>query len=139
MVEYTPQFTDVEGNAWYYGEVTVAASKRLVKGVNTAETLYIPEASVTRAEFAAMISRALMLPAANESTEAKTTVTADLKTKFTDSAVIENKYAKYVEPAVSLNLMQRMSATAFEAKSTVTRAQAAAVLIRMCKSFDWIE
>ncbi|MCL2776188.1 MAG: S-layer homology domain-containing protein, partial [Oscillospiraceae bacterium] len=63
----------------------------------------------------------------------------DLKTRFTDSATIDSKYASYVTTTIKLGLMQGMSATTFEGHGTVTRAQAATVLVNMCKTFGFID
>jgi hypothetical protein len=76
-VEYKPSFTDVLKNAWYYENVTTAASKLLVKGMNTEGTVYNPENQVTRAEFTTMIVRALSLPAAKSGTANYSDVKAD--------------------------------------------------------------
>lgn len=189
---YKPSFTDTTIGAWYYQDVMIAASKKLVQGIGN--NLYAPENQLTRAHFVTMIVRVLRLPAAKDGTEAYSDVNKDdwfyadvmsaksanlltllggaefkpnqamtreemayvlaraaeycgvkptkkvvLKDKFTDSDSINNSYAKYVETAVSLELMQGMNATTFEGEGTITRAQAATVLVRMCKLFDWID
>lgn len=194
VVSYMTRFTDIEKTAWYYENVTLAASKRLVKGMNTSGTIYNPENKVTRAEFITMIVRALRLPEAKETTAdyadvavgdwfydevmkaksanlltliggaefkpnqpitreemayvlsraatycgIKTSYTIELSERFTDASTINGNYARYVENAVSLKLMQGMSATTFDGKGMVTRAQAATVLVRMCQTFGWIE
>ena len=192
VFRYTPAFTDVESSAWYYNNVTIAASKGLVQGMGN--NLYEPENQVTRAEFITMIVRALRLPESKTDTAEYTDVkaddwfyndvmkaksanlllllgtadfkpnqamtreemayvlakaaeycsikaskTIDLKERFTDSATVSNQYTKHVETAVALGLMNGMSETTFEGKGTITRAQAATVLVRMCKLFSWID
>jgi len=196
VVEYTPKFTDVASTAWYYDNVTLAAAKKLVNGMNDEGTVYSPENQVTRAEFIQMMANALRLPQANANTSAYGDVTSDkwyytaimqaksaglltgltsngnfdpdqpmlreemayvlakvaeyckisvpntvvdLKTRFTDSATIDSKYASYVTTVIKLGLMQGMSATTFEGQGTVTRAQAATVLVNMCKAFGFID
>ena len=54
--EFFPNFSDVsDRNIWYYENVNIAASKNLVFGINEQQTIFNPDASVTRAEFSAMI------------------------------------------------------------------------------------
>jgi hypothetical protein len=74
---YTPKFTDVsDKKLWYYDYVTTAASKKLVRGVNTEETIFDPEKQVTKAEFVTMMVRALRLPEAAKDTAAYADLTA---------------------------------------------------------------
>jgi hypothetical protein len=197
VAEYTPKFTDVAKNKWYYASVNTAASKLLVRGINTEGTVYSPENQVTRAEFITMTVRALRLPEVKSNSGFKSAYTdikaadwfyrdiikaesaglltllgsneikpnqsinreemayvlakcaeyckvtadskIDLKTRFEDFATIDGKYIQYAEQTVSLKLMQGMSAVSFSGKGMVTRAQAAEVLVNMCKIFDWID
>jgi hypothetical protein len=197
VAEYTPKFTDVAKNKWYYASVNTAASKLLVRGVNTEGTVYSPENQVTRAEFITMTVRALRLTEVKSNSGFKSAYTdikasdwfykdiikaesagllmllgsneikpnqsinreeiayilakcaeyckvtadskIDLKTRFEDFATIDDKYIQYAEQTVSLKLMQGMSAVSFSGKGAVTRAQAAEVLVNMCKIFDWID
>ena len=55
-------FNDVPATAWYASQVSQAASKALVRGVGN--NSYQPSREVTRAEFAQMITNALLLPQA---------------------------------------------------------------------------
>ncbi|MCL2773662.1 MAG: S-layer homology domain-containing protein [Oscillospiraceae bacterium] len=195
VAEYKPTFTDVTQDKWYYDDITVAASKKLVQGMNTAGTIYSPENQVTRAEFVTMIARVLNLPAAKADTvsygDVKTSdwfydviirtksagllsafgtdninpnqpmlreemayvlakaaeyckikipdTTFDLNTKFTDASSIDSQYASYVTNTIKLGLMQGMSATTFEGKGNVTRAQAATILVRLAKLLGYID
>jgi hypothetical protein len=59
---YTPTFADVPQTQWFFPYVTLAASKKLVNGMNTQGTTYSPESKVTRAEFVQMMANALNLP-----------------------------------------------------------------------------
>jgi hypothetical protein len=76
-VEYRPSFTDVVKSAWYYENVTLAASKLLVKGMNAESTIYNPENQVTRAEFVTMVVRTLSLPSAKSNIERYSDIESD--------------------------------------------------------------
>lgn len=55
LIRKQPRFTDVSG--WSLGAIETLASKLILSGVN--ETTFEPKRAITRAEFAAIISRAL--------------------------------------------------------------------------------
>lgn len=58
VLQSNKAFTDIAGN-WAKGDIELLASKMLISGRN--ETLYAPKSNVTRAEFAALLVRALGL------------------------------------------------------------------------------
>jgi len=62
IAENEALFQDVPANAWYTNHVSQAAAKGLVRGVGN--NSYEPHRAVTRAEFAQMITNALLLPQA---------------------------------------------------------------------------
>jgi hypothetical protein len=194
-VEYSPTFTDVEKDKWYYENVTVAASKRLVLGMTSDGRTYAPENRVTRAEFATMMARVLSLPAAKAGTKGYgdmkvsdwfhdavssarsaglldtmapgdefrpnqpmlreemayvlaraadyAKATTDKKTvlseRFADRSTVSPEYVSSVERVVSLDFMNGMSATAFDGKGSITRAQSATILVRLARLAGYID
>ncbi|CAM0497156.1 S-layer homology domain-containing protein [Thermoanaerobacter kivui] len=57
VFEYNKEFKDVTKDNWAYDVVNVLASRHIIKGVDS-ET-FVPNAKITRAEFAALMIRAL--------------------------------------------------------------------------------
>ncbi|MCL2775579.1 MAG: S-layer homology domain-containing protein, partial [Oscillospiraceae bacterium] len=100
VVEYTPKFTDVAKTAWYYDNVTLAAAKKLVNGMNDEGTIYSPESQVTRAEFIQMMANALRLPQADAATTAYSDVTSD---KWYYNAIMQAKSAGLLAGLSSVN------------------------------------
>jgi len=191
---YTAKFADVQQDKWYFESVTVAASKKLVKG--TGNNLYKPEDNVTRAEFVQMIVNILKFSPLKPHTQSYGDVHPDdwfyepvlkaksagllsalvvngefkpeltltreemayilakaagyakvpvpdvklnLSEKFTDISTISTKYISSVSMTVKLRLMQGTSETTFEGKNFVTRAQAATVLLNLCRAFGYAD
>ncbi|MCS3917381.1 lactocepin [Caldanaerobacter subterraneus subsp. tengcongensis MB4] len=58
--EYDKQFKDVEKDFWGYDVINVLASRHIIKGMT--EDTFAPNAKITRAEFAALMIRALGIP-----------------------------------------------------------------------------
>lgn len=57
VFEYNKEFKDVTKDNWAYDVVNVLASKHIIKGID--ENTFLPNAKITRAEFAALMIRAL--------------------------------------------------------------------------------
>ena len=125
-------YTDVNTADWFYDVIIKAKSAGLLGLLGTTECK--PNQPMSREEMAYVLAKAA------EYCKIKIPNTdIDIKTKFTDANSIDSKYASYVTNTVKLGLMQGMSATTFEGKGTVTRAQAATVLVNMCKAFGYID
>ncbi|HBT48871.1 MAG: S-layer-like proteiny domain protein [Caldanaerobacter subterraneus] len=58
--EYDKQFKDVPKDLWAYDVINVLASKHIIKGMD--DDNFAPNAKITRAEFAALMIRALGIP-----------------------------------------------------------------------------
>ena len=58
--EYDKQFKDVPKDFWGYDVISVLASRHIVKGMD--DDTFAPNAKITRAEFAALMIRALGIP-----------------------------------------------------------------------------
>lgn len=114
-------FSDVSGAAWYAPYVAVAAEKGIITGRSAAK--FDPNATITRAEMATMISRAVksMNPAAT------TNVTAI--SQFSDAAKISASLRDGVAFAADHNLVIG-NAGKFNPNDTATRAEAAVIIYR---------
>lgn len=114
VLEFDKTFSDVPAGHWAASTLKVMAARLIAKGVN--DTEFAPEQSVTRAEFAALVVRALGL-------EAKGTG------RFAD--VESGKwYAADIAAAYEAGLVNGVSSTHFAADSKITREQMAVLLLR---------
>lgn len=117
----TESFSDVSSTAWYAPYVAVAAEKGIITGRNS--STFDPNATITRAEMATMISRAVkaLKPAA--------TTDASALSKFSDAAKISASLKDGVAFAASNNLVIG-NAGKFNPNATATRAEAAVIIYR---------
>jgi len=114
-------FTDVSSSAWYAPYVAVAAEKGIITGRST--TKFDPNATITRAEMATMISRAL------KSINPEATTDATAISKFSDAAKISASLKDGVAFAASNNLVIGNGGK-FNPNDTATRAEAAVIIYR---------
>ncbi|WP_339266790.1 S-layer homology domain-containing protein [Paenibacillus sp. FSL R5-0470] len=114
-------FSDVSSTAWYAPYVAVAAEKGIITGRSAAK--FDPNATITRAEMATMIARAVksINPAAT------TNVTAI--SQFSDAAKISASLRDGVAFAADHNLVIG-NAGMFNPNDTATRAEAAVIIYR---------
>jgi hypothetical protein len=114
-------FSDVSSSAWYAPYVAVAAEKGIITGRSAAK--FDPNATITRAEMATMISRALK----SINPDAKTDSTAI--SKFSDAAKISSSLRDGVAFAAGHSLVIG-NAGKFNPNDTATRAEAAVIIYR---------
>lgn len=109
LMTFTKPFNDVQSSSWYNRAVEVMVAQHVVKGID--DTNFAPQSPVTRAEFAALLTRMLGLE------ETSTTPFAD---------VPEDKwYASSVAAAYQAGIINGMSDVAFEPNRQITREQMA--------------
>ena len=106
-------FSDVADHP-YQQAIEALAERGLISGKG--ETVFDPETAVTRAEFAALLSRGLGLPAQNVTT-------------FTDVPATA-WFAEAVGTAYYYELISGRSASTFDPEAIVTRQEAAVMLAR---------
>lgn len=114
-------FNDVSSTSWYAPYVAVAAEKGIITGRSAAE--FDPNATITRAEMATMISRAI------KSVNPAATTSASALSKFSDAAKISASLRDGVAFAASNNLVIG-NAGKFNPNNTATRAEAAVIIYR---------
>ncbi|AIQ14285.1 S-layer homology domain-containing protein [Paenibacillus durus] len=113
VLEYRKTFTDVPAGNWAYDAVTEMAAKHIVEGISLKE--FAPARKVTRAEFAALLVRALGLSGGSAS--------------FTD--VPAGKwYADEVAAAYQAGIVQGLGEASFKPERTISREEMAAMLVR---------
>ncbi|OAB28418.1 hypothetical protein PMSD_22040 [Paenibacillus macquariensis subsp. defensor] len=110
----TKLFTDIPAGYWAATAIQDLISRQILKG--TSEGSFEPGRSVTRAEFTAMLVRALNL------TEISSARFTDVKTG--------NWYAEAVSMAVKAGIVQGKSTTVFGANMQITREEMVTMLMR---------
>ncbi|SFT24596.1 S8 family serine peptidase [Paenibacillus sp. BC26] len=113
IVQVTPKtFADVTAH-WAKKEIELLASALLVKGTST--STFSPSSTVTRAEFAAMLARALGLEM------------VDTATAFAD-VLADKWYASAVHAVVEAGIVSGRSKDSFAPNATITREEMAVML-----------
>ncbi|WP_020619224.1 S-layer homology domain-containing protein [Paenibacillus daejeonensis] len=113
-LEYRKIFMDVPSTHWAADVITKVAAQHIIQGVSATE--YAPSRSVTRAEFAAMLVRALGLSASNAAS-------------FTD--VDTGKwYAEAIAAASEAGIITGRTTQTFAPEATITREEMAVMVVR---------
>lgn len=119
-------FSDVASGSWYYDAVQAAVGAGLIQGYK--DQTFAPNAKITRAEMAVIISRALTsLGHAKVSDEALN--------KFADQAQIKGWAREGAAQVSQLSIMQGRGGDRFAANELTTRAEAAVVIYRIFKDY----
>lgn len=113
VLEYRKTFMDVPAGSWAYGAVTEMAAKHIVEGVSLKE--FAPARQVTRAEFAALLVRALGLGGGGAA--------------FTDVPAAK-WYADEVAAAYQAGIIKGTGPDTFRPEQTISREEMAAMLVR---------
>ena len=113
LIHNKATFNDIAGR-WSQGAIENLASRKILTGLG--DGTFAPARSVTRAEFSAMIVRALGLPAQADSSF------SDVKTN--------DWYTPYVASAKTYGLINGYENGTFRPTQTITRAEAVAMIIR---------
>lgn len=119
-ISYRKTFTDMNGH-WAADEVALLASKTVIQG--TSDTEFSPDASITRAEFTAMLVRALGIAG-------QSGPNANLHFKDVSSGVW---YADAVSAAVEHGLIEGYDGGEFRPNEPITREQMSVLLVRSLK------
>lgn len=119
VVSHEKTFEDLNGH-WAHKDVTLLASKKVIEGLS--DTRFGPNEPITRAQFTAMLVRALGLNGHGQGAE----------TGFVD---VKNNdwYAAAVATAVENNLIEGFSDGSFRPNEQITREQMGVLLLRALK------
>ncbi|NGM83758.1 S-layer homology domain-containing protein [Paenibacillus sp. 7124] len=113
VLEYRKTFSDVPAGSWAYDAVTEMAAKHIVEGISQRE--FAPGRQVTRAEFAALLVRALGLGGGSAA--------------FTDVPAAK-WYADEVAAAYQAGIIKGTGTDTFRPEQTISREEMAAMLVR---------
>lgn len=115
VLEIDKSFSDVPDTHWASEAIKSLAAKQIVTGASASE--YRPNTNVSRAEFTALLIRALGVQ-----TEGQTTTFADVKA--------DSWYSSYVAAAVKLGIVTGRSQNTFAPQATISREEMAVMVIR---------
>jgi pectate disaccharide-lyase len=116
VVNSSKSFADLNGH-WSKKDVELLASKLVVNGMT--DTTFAPDNRITRAEFAALLTRSLGL-------------TAGTTVQFKDVSS-QSWYAKSVSAAVKAGLVEGFEDGTFRPNDSITREQMAVMIARALK------
>lgn len=116
VLTYDKSFMDVAPSFWAYRDIQVMAARRIVKG--RTDIAFDPGGQVTRAEFAALLVRALGIDTSGEAANPFADVAADAW------------YAAAVAAASEAGLVSGTDAAHFRPEAPVTREAMAAMIAR---------
>lgn len=120
------KFVDVKKSHWYYNSVVWAYNEGIVSGVS--EDRFAPASIITRAQIARMMKQYM---------EKKYSVEIDESCldRFADKSSIPDWAYDGMKYAVSAGLISGMSETSVAPNSTLTRAQAARIIMSFMKDY----
>lgn len=115
-------FKDVDTTIYYAPYIAWAAEEGIVKGIS--DTKFAPEENITREQMSAIIQRTILklgkeLPSGNS------------QIKFSDDAKISDYAKTAVYQLVDAGILKGMPDNSFAPNAKLTRAQAAAVMVRL--------
>lgn len=126
-------FKDVAPSAWYAGDVGAAFRAGLVNGVQDGS--YAPEAPITRAEMAVMITRAVaMVKGKVAAADSASTLSA-----FADRAAVPSWAADSVAYLTEQRLLNGLDGSRIGPGQGATRAESAALLLRALRQLGFAE
>ncbi len=119
-------FSDVPAGAWYHDYVAAAVQADLIMGYTG--SAFAPDENITREQMAVILSRALKMKAPGSALDGNA---GQLIDKFADKGEISPWAGQEITLAISRGLVSGMSEDAFGPQITATRAQAAAMVLRL--------
>ena len=127
-------FSDVPATAWYADEVAAAAEFGIVKGDGTGK--FRPTDTITRQEMAVMVIRAQAL--AGEEVVLSNAEIAAVLGGFSDAGQIGSWARAELAAAIDAGIVKGTSNNTVSPTATATRAEAAAMIIRVLSNVDFI-
>jgi hypothetical protein len=130
----TNSFTDVASSAWYGGYIETASSYGIIKGYDTGK--FGPQDTISREQAMAMLARSMKI------TGLETALTSDdvnqLTAAYTDGASISAYAKEALAACLKSGIVAGRSNSTIAPKSSVTRAEVAAMMERLLQKSDLI-
>lgn len=120
-------FTDVADDAWYADAVNWAKENNIVSGYS--DTLFGPEDTLTREQFAAILYRYAAFKGYDTTTSDNATLD-----NFTDASSISSGFDNVLLWANDKGYIGGMTETTLAPQGSTTRAQASAILLRFLRT-----
>jgi hypothetical protein len=120
LFAYDKSFSDVKPDHWAYNVIKSLTAKHIISGMT--ESTFAPSATTTRAQYAAMLVRAIGLKAKGTS-------------PFKD-VTASDWYASVVTAAYEAKLIRGRSDTVFAPNEEITREEMASMLVNAYESID---
>ena len=111
----SPKFTDID-NSWAKAAIERAVSLKLVNGYSDGS--FKPNQEINRAEFTAILVRAMKLEAAKG------------EVKFTDANKIQGWAKEYIQQAVEAGILTGYNDNTFRPSGDITRTEAAVMVVK---------
>lgn len=121
-------FNDVTPGSWYHDYVAAAVKAGLIKGYS--DNIFAPGENITREQMAVIISRVLKT---NSTTDLSHSITEQVIDKFNDKGDISPWAGNEIYLAISCGIVSGISEDTFAPQMTATRAQAAAMILRLSR------
>ncbi|SDD78744.1 S-layer homology domain-containing protein [Paenibacillus sp. UNCCL117] len=118
-------FPDVPADAWYRYDIAKAVSAGLIEGLDNGS--FLPQATITREQMAAMMMRAYSLKTKIRQQD----ILLPPGSRFSDESDAADWALRSVRLADAVGLMNGAAGGAFHPKQTATRAEALVVLYRL--------
>jgi hypothetical protein len=114
-------FTDVTADDWYYNSVSTAVYAGLASG--TGDSLFAPNALITREQMAVMVAKAM-------GTKAPAVDGTELNS-FSDGSTVSSWAVSGMEEAVKAGIVSGVTTDTLAQQADATRAQAAAMIYKL--------
>ncbi|MDY3928126.1 MAG: S-layer homology domain-containing protein [Clostridia bacterium] len=121
VAEYDGSFKDVKAEDWYAGYIQAALDSNLISH----DEVFRPNSPISRDEMVKIAMGAYELK--NEKPQIIIRITS-----FTDYTTVQDWAVNYIEEALSLGFVNGYHDGSFKPKGNTTRAEAAAVLSKIC-------
>ncbi|MNU95662.1 Endoglucanase precursor [compost metagenome] len=116
VMSYHASFSDLPASHWAHDAVVSLAARHIINGMN--EDSFAPQGLTTRAEFAAMLVRALGIPSSGNESATFSDVKAN------------DWFVKDVNAAMAAGLIKGVDEQSFAPNQIITREQMAVLLLR---------
>lgn len=125
-IDYEQIYPDVAPEAWYADTLQTAYELGLLDKTGFGGSFY-GESAINREEMASLLAKGYALYCGEAEAE---------ENDYSDESSISDWAKGYVETVSSLGVMQGKEENSFDPKGKATRAETAAVVLRMMKSFE---